>query len=120
MPSVEPGLVRCCSGMVRVWVLAELEEELSAPTFASPKSRILACPRSVTKMLAALMSRWTIPLPCAASSASATSMARGSRISRSRGRPAMRCFRVTPSRYSMAMKARSFSSPMSWMVQMLG
>ena len=29
--------------------------------FASPKSKILAWPRSVTKMLAGLMSRWTMP-----------------------------------------------------------
>ena len=34
-------------------------EELAATmTFASPKSRILACPRLVTKMFAGLMSRW--------------------------------------------------------------
>ena len=32
-------------------------------------------PRSVTKMFAGLMSRWTMPLACAASSASAISMA---------------------------------------------
>ena len=44
-------------------------------TLASPKSRILACPRLVTKMLAGLMSRWTMPSACAASSASAISMA---------------------------------------------
>ena len=44
-------------------------------TFASPKSRILAWPRSVTKMFAGLMSRWTIPFVCAASRASAISMA---------------------------------------------
>lgn len=30
-----------------------------------------------------------------------------------RGRPAMVCFRVLPSRNSVAMKARPFSSPMS-------
>ena len=43
-------------------------------TFARPKSRILAWPRSVTKMLAGLMSRCTIPSACAASSASAISI----------------------------------------------
>ena len=43
-------------------------------TFARPKSRILAWPRRVTKMLAGLMSRCTMPRACAASSASATSM----------------------------------------------
>jgi len=35
-------------------------------------------------------------------------------------RPEITCFRVFPSRYSMAMKALPFSSPMSWMVQMFG
>ena len=39
-----------------------LGELLSAATFASPKSRILAWPRLVMKMLAGLMSRWTMPL----------------------------------------------------------
>ena len=44
-------------------------------TLARPKSRILAWPRLVTKMLAGLMSRWTMPSACAASSASAISIA---------------------------------------------
>jgi len=35
-----------------------LEELAATMTFASPKSRILACPRLVTKMFAGLMSRW--------------------------------------------------------------
>ena len=48
---------------------------LAGATFASPKSRILAWPRLVTKMLAGLMSRWTMPSAWAASSASAISMA---------------------------------------------
>ena len=54
-----PGSTNCAAGV----------------TFASPKSRILACPRLVTKMLAGLMSRWTMPSAWAASSASAISMA---------------------------------------------
>src|ERR1700691_1015245 len=45
-------------------------------TFARPKSRIFACPRFVTKMFAGLMSRWTMPFACAASSASAIWMPR--------------------------------------------
>ena len=77
MPRVEPGLVRCCSSMVRVtWSDAAVPEEIASATFASPKSSILACPRSVTKILAGLMSRCTMPLECAASSASAISIAR--------------------------------------------
>jgi hypothetical protein len=39
-------------------------------TLANPKSRTLACPRLVTKMLAGLMSRWTMPAEWAGSSAS--------------------------------------------------
>jgi hypothetical protein len=34
--------------------------------------------------------------------------------------PPILCFKVTPSRNSIAMKAWPRSSPMSWMVQMLG
>ena len=54
-----------------IW-LAEL---VGIVTFANPKSRILACPRLVTKILAGLMSRWTMPSAWAASSASAISIA---------------------------------------------
>ena len=86
-----PGLVRC--SFVRWWLaLAGVASggPCRAVTFARPKSRILAWPRLVTKMLAGLMSRWTMPLVCAASSASAISMARSSRCSRFRsGRPAI-------------------------------
>jgi hypothetical protein len=39
-----------------------MAEPFASITFANPKSRILAWPRSVTKMFAGLMSRWTIPL----------------------------------------------------------
>src|SRR5260370_19930305 len=57
VPSVEPGLVRCCSSTVSVMVLTGaivLDELLAFDTLASPKSRILAWPRLVTKMLARL------------------------------------------------------------------
>ena len=40
-------------------------------SFAKPKSRIFAWVRAVTKMFAGLMSRWMIPLECAASRPSA-------------------------------------------------
>ncbi len=33
----------------------------TAPSFARPKSTIFTCPRSVMKMFAVLMSRWTMP-----------------------------------------------------------
>ena len=90
MPSIEPGLVRCSASTEPVCVLraAMLLEELAVDgvTLASPKSRILACPRLVTKMLAGLMSRWTMPSAWAASSASAISMA-SDRISSGFHRP---------------------------------
>ncbi len=60
VPSVEPGLVRCCASIVAVIVFADaawLEELAVGATFASPKSRIFAWARSVTKILAGLMSR---------------------------------------------------------------
>src|SRR6267142_947377 len=81
VPTAEPGLVRSrVSGSSRVsparfaWC--------SGRSLARPKSRILTAPRSVTKMLAGLMSRWMMPFLWAASRASASwmpmSMERGS------------------------------------------
>jgi len=55
-PSIVPGLVRWSESMVRVAPTVLLKEP-PAITFASPKSRILAWPRLVTKMFAGLMSR---------------------------------------------------------------
>ena len=52
-----------------------------------------------------LMSRWTMPSACAASSASAISIPSVSTVSTSMGRLPMRCFSVVPSRNSMAMNA---------------
>jgi hypothetical protein len=43
--------------------------------FGHPKSSTFAWPAAVMKMFALLISRWTIPLPCAASSALAISTA---------------------------------------------
>src|SRR5271154_3288368 len=80
---VEPGLVIIAFGVTSVAVCSLA----ACATFARPKSSSLACPRLVTKMLAGLMSRWTIPSPCAASSASAISIARLRRTSVSTGFP---------------------------------
>ena len=78
-PSPCPGLVRCSrlTPVVTSCLACRVTEDLARGrvTFARPKSRILAWPRLVTKMLAGLMSRWTMPSLCAASSASAISMA---------------------------------------------
>ena len=73
---------------------------------ARPKSRTLACPLSVTNMLAGLMSRCTIPLACAACNASAicTASRRSSPVAR--GRLSMCCFSVLPSSSSVVMKSR--------------
>ena len=47
------------------------------PSFASPKSSTFTAPAGVIFMLAGLRSRWTMPLSCAASSASAICRAIG-------------------------------------------
>ena len=103
VPSAKPGLVRWDSTSMVVAFASAL-----APCFteslANPKSRIFACPRLVMKVLAGLMSRWTMPSAWAASSASAISIPTESTVSTSNGLPAMRCFRVMPSRNSMTMK----------------
>ena len=72
-------LVDCVASCVAaaIW-LDELARDAS---LARPKSRILAWPRLVTKIFAGLMSRWTMPSACAASSASAISIARSSSAS---------------------------------------
>src|SRR5262249_53526694 len=42
------------AGRIKVWV--------TVPVDGTAKSRILACPRSVTKIFAGLISRWMMPL----------------------------------------------------------
>jgi PAS domain S-box-containing protein len=76
-------------------------------------NRILAWPRLVTKMFAGLISRWTIPSMLAASSASAISIASERSRFVSRTPPAIRCFSVCPSRYSMTRNCRWSSTPTS-------
>ena len=73
VPSALPGLVRCGSSCVGPSHRAHRTRGFQADCFASPKSNTLAWPRSVTKILAGLISRCTIPRACAASSASAIS-----------------------------------------------
>ena len=73
------------TGLVRFSaVVTRCLPDFSPPTrwtFARPKSRTLACPRLVTKIFAGLMSRWTMPSACAASRASAISIASESNTS---------------------------------------
>src|SRR5882762_10362086 len=72
VPTVDPGLVRNGSSTVAAEPTVAADRiEGWAVRLAKPKSRILAWLRLVTKMLAGLMSRWMIPLACAASRASA-------------------------------------------------
>ena len=87
--------------------------ELVGATFANPKSRTLACPRSVTKMLAGFMSRCTIPLAVGGVERVRNLHARSSISSVSIGVAGDAMLQVAPSRYSMAMNACPFSSPMS-------
>ena len=72
MPKATPGLVRCSGSIDAVALAAAAAPSVAllGASFARPKSRILACPRWLTKMFAGLVSRWTMPSVCAASSAS--------------------------------------------------
>src|ERR1019366_2452044 len=113
VPSVVPLLVK--SVLTEVVGALALPASVFEPAFilANPKSRTLVCPRLVTKILAGLMSRWTMPSAWAASSASAISMASDSINSASIGLPAMRCFSVSPSKNSMAMNGCPSCCPIS-------
>src|SRR5664280_792640 len=93
-----PVVVSCFASKptLRVFVTPISEAGFSA-ALARPKSRILAWPRLVTKMFAGLMSRWTMPSACAASSPSAMSMAMRSSCSNARGRPPIKWLRGAPS-----------------------
>ena len=96
------------------------DRALQRVTFARPKSRILACPRLVTKMFAGLMSRWTMPSH-EQRLAHLRSQSPDQAIHlRSIGLPAMRCFKVMPSRNSMTMNDCPSYFPISWIVQILG
>jgi hypothetical protein len=100
VPSAVPGLVRSASdGPTAVGSCDTPVSPIFTlwSTFASPKSRILACPRSVTKMFAGLMSRCTIPFAWAASSASAICTLTSNNESTGNGLPLSRCFSVCPS-----------------------
>ena len=57
VPSAKPGDVRCSALTPAVTPADSMTLPRSDITLANPKSRILAWPRSVTKMLAGLMSR---------------------------------------------------------------
>ena len=88
--------------------------------FASPKSSTFTVPSSRTFTLRGLRSRWMMPCPCAASSASAICFAIRSASSRTIGLCAIRSASVGPSTSSIT-SARTplvFSRP--WMMAMLG
>jgi hypothetical protein len=87
---------------------------------ASPKSITFAWPVRVSMMFPGLMSRWTIPLLCAVSSASATSMAIGSASPGDSAPCSSRSFSDWPSTYSMTMTSRPPASATSLMWQMNG
>ena len=56
VPIAAPSCVRC-SDSLAVGIAERLAATPAGTNFASPKSKIFACPRSVTNMLAGLMSR---------------------------------------------------------------
>ena len=94
-----PGSVRNC-------VAVRLAPEAVPACFilASPKSSTFTCPRGATMMFAGLISRCTIPLACAASSASATCNGDRQGVGQRQRRAANIASSVWPSMYSMARK----------------
>jgi hypothetical protein len=116
---------RICSGDAYATVPENVSVCVTEPVvgnLARPKSRITASSRSVSRILALLMSRWTTPRACASRRPSATCDTM--RMDSSMGmRP---CFPIrsrsdSPSRYAMEMKVwPSEVSSMSYTVQMLG
>ena len=119
VPNATPGLVSNAS-VVTVGIDDTPTPAPPGHCFASPKSRIFACPRFVTKIFAGLISRCTIPFVCAASNASAISIPHCTNCSTGTVPCAMRSRNVCPSKHSIAMNARPPSSPMSYTVQMFG
>ncbi len=107
VPTVVPAVVS--SGVVT----ARDTPSGAAVVRATPKSRILALPRFVTKMFAGLMSRCTMPAAWAASSASATSPAIATIDEIAIGPAAVSRSSGVPSRYSIAMYAVPSLSPTS-------
>ena len=118
VPTAEPGLVRSFSTPVCV---ASADDTAALPRHlgqsevenlgVAPLGHEDVCRLDVTMDDTF---RW------AASSASAISIASDNRVSNSSGRSPIKCFRVWPSRNSMAMNAWPSSSPMSWIVQIFG
>jgi hypothetical protein len=68
VPRITPALV---PSLIVVDDLDRPGVDSSVAAFARPKSSTLTTPSGVILMLEGLRSRWTIPAPCAASSASA-------------------------------------------------
>ena len=89
-------------------------------TLARPKSRIFTWPRALTKRLAGLMSRWTIPLACADSSASAIWIPSSSSSGTSSVPAPIRWAKVCPSSSSMTMKFPPSCCSIANTVQMFG
>ena len=86
---------------------------------ASPKSRILTSCRCVRKMFADLMSRCTIPAPCAVTRALAHWMPNFITRSTDNGPPATSCFSERPTSNCMTRKGLPSCWSTSKMVQML-
>ena len=106
-------------GVVSSPVIVSLASSRST-SFASPKSSTLARPSRVIRMFAGLISRCTMPLPCAASSAEATCAAYSSAVGTGIGPCAISRSSRVPSTSSIAMNVVPLSSSMSWMVTMFG
>jgi hypothetical protein len=125
---------RSCSGEMQASVPTALPSAVRAVTvssplslspdcrirFAKPKSITPAWPVCVSMILAGLMSRWMIPFPCAASSASATSTAICSASPSGNDPRRSSSFSDWPSTYSITMKSRPSDFPTSLMWRIYG
>ena len=113
VPGITPSVVSDVSSAGGVFGVA-------AASLAKPKSSTLTRPRRVMSRFAGLISRWIMPLECAVSSASATSMPHCTK--RVHGtRPALiSCFTVCPSNSSITMTGFPSYSSTAYRVQMLG
>ena len=109
---MSPGLVSSPVIVSFVWS--------RSTSFASPKSSTFARPSRVMRMFAGLMSRWTMPLPCAALSAEAICAAYSSALATGSGPAAIKVSSRVPSTSSIAMNVVPLSSSISWIVTMFG
>jgi hypothetical protein len=95
VPTNIPGCVARVS-------VASAESGGASSSFATPKSSTLTTPSGRTMTFSGLMSRWTIPAACAATSAPTTGTARSSASGTASAPRETRARSVSPSTHSIA------------------